>query len=103
MKHFYVYIMTNHTRRIYTGVTNDLRRRVHEHKSGQVRGFTSKYQINQLIYFEETNNIESAISREKQIKSWARKRKIDLIESANPGWAELSLDSEPEDSSLRSE
>ena len=76
--------MTNPSRTLYTGVTNDLRRRVYEHQHKLVPGFTSKYNITQLAYFEETSDIRSAIAREKQIKGWLRARKIALIESVNP-------------------
>lgn len=83
-RQYYVYIMTNRSRTLYVGVTNDLERRVHEHKSGLVEAFTKRYKINRLVYFAETSNIEGAITREKEIK------KIDLVEAANPGWKDLS-------------
>lgn len=92
MNQYYVYIMTNHSKTLYTGVTNDLKRRVYEHKSKLIPGFTSKYNINKLVYFEETPDINSAITREKQIKGWLRRKKIDLIESVNPEWKDLSED-----------
>ena len=92
MKHFYVYIMTNHSRTLYTGVTNDLLRRVFEHKSGTGSVFTSKYKVNQLVYFETSSDIKAALEREKQIKGWLRAKKIALIESVNPGWQDLSAD-----------
>ena len=82
--------MTNKSGTLYTGVTNNLERRVYEHKQHLVKGFTNKYNIDKLIYFEETNDIHAAISREKQIKGWLRKKKIALIESINPGWKDLS-------------
>ena len=89
---------------LYTGVTNDLERRVYEHKNNLFPGFTSKYNITSLVYFEETKNIYSAITREKQIKGWLRAKKIDLIESINPRWHDLSADwYKKRDSSLRSE
>ncbi|MEW6508678.1 MAG: GIY-YIG nuclease family protein [Bacteroidota bacterium] len=90
MNQYYVYIMTNHSKTLYTGVTNDLRRRVYEHKNELYEGFTSKYNINELIYFEQTPDINSAIKREKQIKGWLRRKKIELIESMNPDWQDLS-------------
>jgi len=90
MKEYYVYIMTNKSRTLYTGVTNDLRRRVFEHKHHLVDGFTKKYNITKLVYYEETNDIREAITREKQIKGWLRKKKIALIESINAGWKDLS-------------
>jgi len=90
-KIYYVYIMTNKNNNVlYTGVTNDLKRRVYEHKNKMIKGFTYKYNINKLVYFEETSDIESAILREKQIKSGSRQKKIDLINSSNDKWADLS-------------
>ncbi len=90
MKQYYVYIMTNRSKTLYTGVTNDLMRRIYEHKNKMVEGFTKKYNITRLVYFEETNDIQSAITREKQIKGWVRIKKITLIESVNPKWEDLS-------------
>lgn len=90
MKSYYVYIMTNKSKTLYTGVTNNLERRVYEHKHKLIPGFTSKYKIDKLVYFEETTDINSAIKREKQIKGWLRKKKIELIESINPEWNDLS-------------
>jgi putative endonuclease len=87
---YFVYLMTNKSGTLYTGVTNNLERRIYEHKHHLVKGFTNKYNINKLVYFEETNDINAAISREKQIKGWLRKKKIALIESINPGWKDLS-------------
>ena len=89
-RHYYVYIMTNHSGTLYTGVTNDLHRRVYEHKSKLVPGFTQKYKITQLVYYEETPDVQAAIAREKQIKGWVRSKKIVLIETANPEWQDLS-------------
>src|SRR5260370_362177 len=91
MKHFYVYIITNVSGTLYTGVTNNLERRVYEHKAGVVEGFTHRYKINRLVYFEETNDVVAAISREKQIKGWVRRKKLDLIKAVNPNWEDLSL------------
>ena len=90
MKQYYVYIMSNVARTIYTGVTNNLERRVYEHKKKLVPGFTSKYNLTQLVYYAETNDIREAIAREKQIKGWLRARKVALIEEMNPGWLDLS-------------
>jgi putative endonuclease len=90
MKQYYVYIMTNRSGTLYIGVTNDLQRRVYEHRQKLVDGFTKRYNITQLVYYEETSNIESTIAREKQIKGWLRKRKAALIESINPYWKDLS-------------
>jgi putative endonuclease len=89
---YYVYIMTNHSRTLYLGVTNDLRRRVLEHKHKLVPGFTQKYNITHLAYYEATPDVRTAIAREKQIKGWLRSKKIALIESANPQWRDLSDD-----------
>ena len=89
-RHYYVYIMTNHSGTLYTGVTNDLHRRVYEHKQELVPGFTQKYKITQLVYYEETPDVKAAIAREKQIKGWVRSKKIALIETANPEWQDLS-------------
>ena len=82
--------MTNKSGTLYTGVTNNLERRIYEHKHHLVKGFTNKYTIDKLVYFEETNDIHAAISREKQIKGWLRNKKIALIESMNPVWKDLS-------------
>jgi putative endonuclease len=87
---YYVYIMTNHSGTLYTGVTNDLRRRVAEHKSRRASGFTRRYRVTRLVHLEETGDVETALTREKQIKGWARAKKIALIEKANPGWRDLS-------------
>ena len=89
-KEYYVYIMTNKSRTLYTGVTGDLMRRVYEHKNKLIKGFTSKYNIQYLVYYETTSSIESAIEREKQIKGWLRAKKIALIDLINPKWKDLS-------------
>ena len=91
-KSYYVYIMTNRSKTLYTGVTNNLERRVFEHKHKLIPGFTKKYNITRLVYFEEGTDIDSAIMREKQIKGWLRKKKIDLIEKENPEWKDLAED-----------
>lgn len=83
--------MTNKSRTLYTGVTNDLIRRVYEHKHQLIPGFCSKYQISQLVYFEVTQDVFAALNREKQIKGWLRSKKIQLIESVNPDWQDLSI------------
>ena len=85
---YYIYMMTNkYNNVIYTGVTNDLIRRVYEHKNHLIKdSFTARYNISKLVFFEETENIQTAIEREKQIKSWNRKRKEELIQSQNPTW-----------------
>ncbi len=90
MHEYYVYILTNASRTLYTGVTNDLARRVQEHRTGQGSAFTSQYHVTQLVFYESTNNIHSAIAREKEIKGWRRARKIALIEEQNPEWRDLA-------------
>ena len=87
---YYVYIMTNKSGTLYTGVTNNLLRRVYEHKRKLVPGFTKKYKITRLAYFEVFRDVRMAIAREKRIKGWLRAKKIALIESLNPGWKDLS-------------
>ena len=88
---YYVYILANRTNvTLYTGVTNDLERRLWEHRNHtDPRSFTAKYQVHKLVYFEETTDIDVALNREKQIKSWSRKRKNQLVEGMNPDWADL--------------
>ena len=90
MRDYFVYIMSNRTHMLYIGVTNNLERRVFEHKSKLVPGFTSHYNLNRLVYFEQTNDVGAAITREKELKGWRRDRKIVLIESVNPRWSDLS-------------
>ncbi len=90
MRDYYVYIMSNRTRTLYIGVTNNLLRRVEEHLAGKLGGFTSKYKLRRLVYFEHTNDIGAAIAREKQLKNWRREKKINLIERLNPTWTDLS-------------
>lgn len=104
MKQYWVYVMTNHGRTLYTGVTNDLPRRVHEHRHKLVAGFTSTYNIGRLVYFEQYSDPRLAIAREKQIKGWLRSKKVEMIEAVNPGWADLGEDLVPADAdpSLRS-
>jgi putative endonuclease len=87
---YYVYIMSNPSRTLYTGITNSLRRRVAEHKSKEVPGFTSKYNITRLVYYEVFHDVRNAIHREKQIKSWTRAKRIALTESRNPKWDDLT-------------
>jgi putative endonuclease len=90
MRTYYVYIMASSTCTLYVGVTNDLERRVFEHKQGLVPGFTRQYGVKRLVHYEDTNDVSVAIAREKQIKAWRRSKKVDLIESRNPGWRDLS-------------
>lgn len=87
---YYTYIMASRSRVLHAGVTNDLARRVNEHKQGLIAGFTSKYRVTRLVYFEEFADIRDAIAREKQIKGWRRSRKISLIESRNSTWEDLA-------------
>jgi putative endonuclease len=87
---YYVYIMTNkHHTVLYTGVTNNLKRRVYEHKTGQGGSFTSRYNVNKLVYYQVTPDVKSAIAREKQIKAGSRQKKLDLINEMNPEWIDL--------------
>jgi putative endonuclease len=81
--------MTNHSKTLYIGITSNLKKRVWEHKNKLVEGFTKKYNINQLIYYEQTDNVYSAIAREKQLKKWRREKKIYLIDKMNPLWIDL--------------
>lgn len=89
---FFVYILGNGRGILYTGVTNDLERRIYEHKSKLVKGFTSKYGVDQLLYFEAFDSIEEAIKGEKRIKGWVRKKKLQLIRSINPTFRDLTED-----------
>ncbi len=90
MKKYYVYILTNWNNKVmYIGVTNDLARRIYEHKNKMVEGFTSEYNVNKLVYFEETSDVKAAIQREKQLKGLKRDKKNKLVESINPGWKDL--------------
>jgi putative endonuclease len=90
IKHYYVYILTNKRHTVlYTGVTNDLKRRVYEHREKMIAGFTKKYNIFKLVFYEETESSEAAILREKQIKGGSRQKKLDLIEGMNPQWRDL--------------
>jgi len=91
-KQYDVHIMTNASRTLYTGVTNNLERRVLEHKSGRGSTFTSKYRIYSLVYYETYGDVRQAIAREKQIKSWRRSKKTDLVEAFNPNLRDLSVD-----------
>ena len=89
-KQYYVYMMTNDNNTvIYTGVTNDLKRRVYEHKEKLVKGFTKRYNVNKLVYYEISEDVISAITREKQIKAGSRLRKVELIKTMNEDWQDL--------------
>ena len=87
---YYAYIMASISRVLYIGVTDDLERRVREHKQGEVQGFTQKYRLKKLVYLEEFGDIRQAIAREKQLKGWRREKKVALIEAENPHWRDLS-------------
>ncbi len=95
---YYVYLMASPSQTLYTGVTNDLERRVAEHKSG-AGSFTSRYRVTRLVYFEEFGDINEAITREKQIKGLLRVKKFALVESMNPAWRDLSVEEKDRDSS----
>ena len=103
----FVYIFANRTRRLYVGVTKDLVRRIHEHRTRSVPGFTHRYNIDRLVYFESFSVATEAIRREKQIKDYARAKKLAMITWSNPEWSDLSegwlMDVARSDSSLRSE
>jgi putative endonuclease len=90
VKTYYVYILSNKSRTLYTGVTNNLERRVSEHKLKLIPGFTCRYNLTRLVYFEVFGDIRSAIGREKQIKGWLRAKKVALIVAGNPAWQDLS-------------
>ena len=92
MNQYYVYIMTNKSKTLYTGITNNLERRVYEHKQKLLPGFTAKYNITKLAYYEETTDVLAAIAREKEIKGWLRSKKIKLIKLSNPDWRDLATD-----------
>ena len=90
---YFVYILSNWNDSVlYIGVTGNLERRLYEHRNGLTDGFTKRYNVHKLVYFEDTSDVYSAISREKQLKSWGRKKKVELIEKHNPEWVDLSKD-----------
>jgi len=93
MNEYFVYIVTNKSNKVlYTGVTNNLERRMFEHKNKMINGFTKKYNLTKLVYFEETSDVGSALEREKQLKNWHRNWKIKLITDFNPEWKDLSVE-----------
>lgn len=96
---YYVYIMASRSRTIYTGMTNNLERRVYEHRHKLVPGFTSKYNITNLVYMESASDVNAAIRGEKQIKAWSRAKRVALVESINPEWEDLSANWFPSDAS----
>ena len=87
---YYVYIVASRSRVLYTGLTNDLERRVFEHKNKLTPGFTAKYNVDRLVYFEDTGDVLAAIAREKQVKAWTRAKRVALIESTNSDWRDLA-------------
>ena len=96
MKQYFVYILASKRNgTLYIGMTNNLLQRIYQHKHKNNDGFTKKYSVNNLVYFEETGDIHTAISREKQLKNWQRKWKLDLIEKFNPDWRDLDPGSSP--------
>ena len=87
---FWVYIVASKSGTLYIGITNDIERRIAEHKSGEFEGFTKRYGCDRLVYYEQFQNVLHAISREKQLKGWRREKKIALIETLNPRWQDLA-------------
>jgi putative endonuclease len=96
MRAFYVYILASASGVLYTGITNDLPLRLTQHRLKLIPGFTAKYNITKLVYYETFRHVHLAIAREKQIKAWTRRKRVALIESANPAWADLSVRWTPE-------
>ena len=90
MRTYHVYVMASRSRVLYIGVTNDLPRRVEEHKRGLTPGFTSRYRVSRLVYFEEFADIRDASAREKELKGWRRSRKLELVDDRNPMWKDLA-------------
>ena len=88
---YFVYIVASLARVIYIGVTSDLPRRIVEHRTGAVAGFTRRYRVNRLVYYEAGENILAVIEREKELKGWSRRKKAELIEAENPGWEDLAV------------
>jgi putative endonuclease len=105
MNQYFVYILSSNSKRLYIGMTNDINRRLYEHKNKLLKGFTERYNIDKLVYFEIVSSPDQAIERETQLKGWLRSKKISLIESMNPEWKDLSEEwsQSSRDSSLRSE
>jgi putative endonuclease len=92
MKNYYVYIITNNTLVLYIGVTNNLERRIAEHKSSLIQGFARDYGLKYLVYYEQCSSVNDAIAREKQLKGWRREKKLNLIKTQNPGFLDLAMD-----------
>jgi putative endonuclease len=91
-RRYFVYILSSKTKRLYIGVSNDLERRVAQHKRREVEGFTSRYNIDRLVYYEETDDVWAALNREKQLKGWVRIRKVELVSDMNPEWRDLAAE-----------
>ena len=90
---YYVYLFVNWNNKvIYVGMTSDLQKRIYEHKHKLVKGFTEKYNVNKLVYYEETTDVHTALAREKEIKKWRREKKDNLVKTMNPRWRDLSLE-----------
>ena len=89
---YFVYILSSRSKVLYTGVTSDLPRRIHQHRHRLVPGFTARYAVNQLVYFEVTSNSRAAVARERELKRWSREKKLRLIDSTNAGWLDLAAD-----------
>ena len=103
MNQYFVYILTNKSNKVlYIGVTNNLERRMFEHKNKMINGFTKRYNLTKLVYFEETSDIKSALEREKQLKNWHRDWKINLINNFNPKWKDLSIEDKNRDAEINS-
>ena len=92
MKRYFVYVMSNKSRRLYTGITSNLAKRVLQHRQKLMEGFTSRYNFDILVYFEEYSQVATALTREKELKGWRREKKLKLILGENPDWADLSLE-----------
>jgi putative endonuclease len=90
MNNYFVYILSSNSKRLYIGITNNLERRLFEHRDKIIKGFTSRYNMDKLVYYEVFSNVEQAINRETQLKGWLRERKLELIESVNPEWRDLN-------------
>ena len=90
IKNYYIYIMASQSGTLYVGMTNDIKKRVYQHKNHSIPGFTDKYNVDQLLYIETTSDSVSAIRREKQLKKWGREKKVALVDSQNPDWKDLS-------------
>jgi putative endonuclease len=91
-RNYHVYILASRSHVLYTGVTNDLMARVGQHREGKVSSFTAKYRVHRLVYFETFRDVRTAIAREKQIKSWTREKRAELIQATNPTWVDLAAE-----------